>query len=79
VEGGLGKAAPATPEVALAGEEAAAGEEFVVLVAVLEVVGRILLKEVEDVVGVEEQVDPVGAQADADKIPMLPAGGLDKS
>jgi hypothetical protein len=61
VEGRLDETALAAPELPLAGQEAMPGEGLVVLVAVLEVVAGILLEEVPDVLGTQEQVDSVGS------------------
>jgi hypothetical protein len=57
----LHEAALATPELSFAGQEATSGEGLVVLVAVLEIIAGVLLKEVPDVLRAQEQVDPVGS------------------
>jgi hypothetical protein len=78
VEGGLGKAALATPGCPLAGQEATSGEGLVVLVAILEIIARVLLEEVSDVLWAQEQVDLVGTKPNADEVPMLSPSRLDK-
>jgi hypothetical protein len=57
----LDQTALATPELPFAGQEATSGEGFVVLVAVLEIIAGVLLKDVTDVLRAQEQVDPVGS------------------